>query len=261
VDPSAAAGESDEPAESAPTADTGPYGGQGYAADSTYSAYTGPSAPSAASAPSTVGHAADPAYGNAASYLDADGLPPTQAVPTVEPTAAAEPAPTLSAPEPAGYFNAPSAASSPEASLDSPIPASAHSARSARSAASAPSAPSAGSPAQDSGVGYSVRLTFSDGSSLRLSSDAVLGRKPQIVAEEENAVSVPLIDPLKSSSRVHLRMRLHPEGVSVEDAGSGNGTRVEHEGRLYDAQPGQPFWVVPGDTIWLGEVPVVIELG
>jgi hypothetical protein len=110
-------------------------------------------------------------------------------------------------------------------------------------------------------VGYSVRLTFSDGSSLRLSSDAVLGRKPQIVAEEENAVSVPLIDPLKSSSRVHLRMRLHPEGVSVEDAGSGNGTRVEHEGRLYDAQPGQPFWVVPGDTIWLGEVPVVIELG
>jgi hypothetical protein len=127
-------------------------------------------------------------------------------------------------------------------------------------AATLPSASSPAAPVRPE-LGYTVRLTFSDGSSMRVASDAVLGRKPQRIAEEEQLIPVALLDPLKSSSRVHLRMRLSTEGVSVEDAGSGNGTRVEHEGRLYDAQPGQPFWVVPGDTVWLGEVPVVIELG
>ena len=137
---------------------------------------------------------------------------------------------------------------------DAPVDASAGV---ASASSPAPSAQSAGHPE----LGYTVRLGFGDGSSVRIDTDAILGRKPQLKAAEENLISVPLIDPLKSSSRVHLRMRLRAEGVSVEDAGSGNGTRVEHEGRLYDAQPGQPFWVVPGDTVWLGEVPVSIELG
>lgn len=136
----------------------------------------------------------------------------------------------------------------PSAPAQSPVPS---------AASPAPSARSAGQP----DLGYTVRLLFGDGSSVRVASDAALGRKPQLIAAEENLISVPVIDPLKSSSRVHLRMRLRAEGVSVEDAGSGNGTRVEHEGRLYDAQAGQPFWVVPGDTVWLGEVPVAIELG
>lgn len=124
----------------------------------------------------------------------------------------------------------------------------------------APSAPSAAPPARQAPA-YRVLLEFSDGSQVMLDDDAVLGRKPEQAAVEDDLIAVPLVDPLKSASRVHLRFYLTPQGVNVVDAGSGNGTRVEHEGTMYECTPGQPFWIEPGDRLWLGEVPIAVALG
>lgn len=111
------------------------------------------------------------------------------------------------------------------------------------------------------GVNYRVVLTFADGSGVMLASDAVLGRKPEAAAAAEGLVAVPLVDPVKSSSRVHLRLFLRPQGVHVVDADSGNGTSVEHDGVAYECVPGQAFWIEPGDRLWLGDVPVEVSLG
>lgn len=166
-----------------------------------------------------------------------------------EPGAEPSPQPADLRPLPAGAMGAapiPGNGPSPEArsldalSFDGPIPQ---------------------QPAQGGGVPYRVALTFSDGSSVLLDSDAVLGRKPEAVAAQEGLVAVPLIDPVKSSSRVHLRLRLRPEGVHVVDAGSGNGTTVEHEGAVYACEPHSAFWIEPGDRLWLGDVPVEVSLG
>ena len=119
-------------------------------------------------------------------------------------------------------------------------------------------APAPGEPR--SAVGYAVLLTFGDGSAVIVDEDAVLGRKPLEVAAEENLLAVPLNDPLKTSSRVHLRMFLTPQGVNIVDAHSGNGTAVEHAGVRYDAQPGQAFWIEPGDRLRLGDVSVDVAL-
>lgn len=115
-------------------------------------------------------------------------------------------------------------------------------------------------PGPVSAHGYSVLLSFGDGSAVIVDDDAVLGRKPERAAQDEDLIAVSLIDPLKSSSRVHLRLYLTPQGVNVIDAGSGNGTSVEHAGVRYDARPHEPFWIEPGDRLWLGEVPVDVSL-
>lgn len=186
--------------------------------------------------------------------------PATEPVPT---SASAYPVPetfsATSSPRSAGSAQAAAPVPAAPVATSAPVPAAP---LPAAPAAPAPIPAAEPAPAQDENVlPFRVRLTFTDGSQQLLDSDAVVGRKPQAVAEAEDVAAVQLLDPMKSSSRVHLRVHLREEGVSVVDAGSGNGTRVEHENRLYDCQVGQPFWVVPGDTVWLGEVPVVIELG
>lgn len=124
----------------------------------------------------------------------------------------------------------------------------------------APIVPPAPAPAPASATGYAVLLTFADQSQVLVSGDAVLGRKPEDAALDEGIIAIPLVDPLKSSSRVHLRLYLTPQGVNVVDAGSGNGTQVEHAGTKYEARPGQPFWIEPGDCLWLGDVPVAVSI-
>lgn len=108
---------------------------------------------------------------------------------------------------------------------------------------------------------YRVLLEFSDGSQVLLDADAVIGRKPEQAALQEDLIAVPLVDPLKSASRVHLRLYMTPQGVNVVDSASGNGTRVEHDGHMYECQAYQPFWIEPGDRLWLGEVPIGVSLG
>lgn len=124
----------------------------------------------------------------------------------------------------------------------------------------APSASSAAAPERQAPT-YRVLLEFSDGSQVMLDDDAVLGRKPESAAVQDDLIAVPLVDPLKSASRVHLRLYMTPQGVNVIDAGSGNGTRVEHDGTMYECTAGQPFWIEPGDRLWLGEVPIAVSLG
>ncbi|RII42776.1 FHA domain-containing protein [Galactobacter valiniphilus] len=130
----------------------------------------------------------------------------------------------------------------------------------AAAASTLPPEPQAGADYPAPLHGYSVLLTFADGSAVIVDDDAVLGRKPQETADAEGLIGVPLVDPLKSSSRVHLRLFLTPQGVNVVDAGSGNGTSVEHAGARYDAKPHEPFWIEPGDRLWLGEVPIDVSL-
>ncbi|WP_147433612.1 FHA domain-containing protein [Galactobacter caseinivorans] len=124
----------------------------------------------------------------------------------------------------------------------------------------APSSASAATPERQAPT-YRVLLEFSDGSQVMLDDDAVLGRKPEQAAVQDDLIAVPLVDPLKSASRVHLRLFMTPQGVNVVDADSGNGTRVEHEGTMYECTAGQPFWIEPGDRLWLGEVPIAVSLG
>jgi len=140
----------------------------------------------------------------------------------------------------------------------SPIDAPAESAASRAAASLTPLPAATGGPARP--VGYAVLLTFADGSAVVVDEDAVIGRKPLEVAAAEGLLAVPLVDPVKTSSRVHLRMYLTPQGVNVVDARTGNGTAVEHAGVRYDARPGQPFWIEPGDRLWLGDVSVDVSL-
>jgi hypothetical protein len=78
-------------------------------------------------------------------------------------------------------------------------------------------------------------------------------RPEQTIGRGRRAV-IALPDP--NASRVHARLRLGPEGASIEDLGSKNGVRVN--GVRIERRP---FAVRPRDELLIGETAVAIEVG
>lgn len=102
----------------------------------------------------------------------------------------------------------------------------------------------------------SVALTFSTGERVHVTGRAVIGRKPQSTAQNAGAQAVEIHDDTRSVSRVHLTLDVDRHGVTVTDAGSGNGSSLERGGARLPLREGKPAQVHPGDRIWLGEVSV-----
>jgi len=102
----------------------------------------------------------------------------------------------------------------------------------------------------------SVALTFSTGERVSVTGRAVIGRKPQSTAQNAGAQAIEVHDDTRSVSRVHLTLDVDRHGVTVTDAGSGNGSSLERGGARVPLREGKPAQVHPGDRIWLGEVSV-----
>ncbi|MGW2660250.1 FHA domain-containing protein [Nocardia tengchongensis] len=98
-------------------------------------------------------------------------------------------------------------------------------------------------------------LVLDDGMTFMLAADAVVGRDPEL-SEPARAGLLPLRidDSSGGMSRAHAEIRLLNWDVTIVDRGSTNGTRVRPPGyrdwvRL---QPNQPFTLIPGAEIMLG---------
>ncbi|MGO2660652.1 MAG: FHA domain-containing protein [Mycetocola reblochoni] len=97
-------------------------------------------------------------------------------------------------------------------------------------------------------------LRDDDGIAFRVGGDTVLGRRPDAYAQAEGLASIAVDDPLRSVSRVHLRLRPDASAVlSVTDTGSANGTRIERDGGVLELVAGQPAFVRSGEVLWVGE--------
>ncbi|MFE5289049.1 FHA domain-containing protein [Nocardia sp. NPDC056611] len=98
-------------------------------------------------------------------------------------------------------------------------------------------------------------LVLDDGMTFMLAADAVVGRDPEL-SEPARGGLLPLRidDSSGGMSRAHAEIRLVNWDVTIVDRGSTNGTRVRPPGyrdwvRL---QPNQPFTLVPGAEVMLG---------
>jgi len=122
----------------------------------------------------------------------------------------------------------------------------------AQSTPAVPAAPVV--PAAAPSAGSTVVLSFSTGDRVIVVGNAVIGRKPQSEALNSGAQSIPIDDPKRSLSRVHLLLNVDSRGATVTDPGSANGSSLERAGVTARLVEGQPTVVLPGDRLWLGDV-------
>ncbi len=164
------------------------------------------------------------------------GVPPVPSGLTPPPTRPAAPAPpTASAPgADAAPVPLPSRWEAPGAPKSEPAP-------SAR-------------PTQVSVRPAALTIAFSTGDRVTVSGPAVIGRRPQSTAQNSGAQAVEVHDTSRSVSRVHLLLGFDDSGVSVTDAGSGNGSSLERGGVRTPLREGRTAQVLPGDRLWLGDV-------
>ncbi|MEY2430665.1 MAG: hypothetical protein QOC92_390 [Acidimicrobiaceae bacterium] len=108
-------------------------------------------------------------------------------------------------------------------------------------------------------------LVLSDGNSVPVDRDMVLGRDPlshdDVVAGRAKAVAIN--DPELSVSRAHAEIRLDGWDVKVTDCGSSNGTEIVRPDSP-DAtrlEPGQATTIVPGTKLVLGKYTVTFSAG
>lgn len=99
-------------------------------------------------------------------------------------------------------------------------------------------------------------IRFDDGTEVEITGPLVLGRRPadDRVIEGEPARAVPLDDPEKVLSRNHAEIHIRDWQVQVVDRDSMNHTFLEPPGQeLFRIPPAEPFAIVPGTRISLGE--------
>ncbi|GIG20559.1 hypothetical protein Cch01nite_12830 [Cellulomonas chitinilytica] len=97
-------------------------------------------------------------------------------------------------------------------------------------------------------------LTLDDGRWTEVRGPGVVGRSPQVAADERYDHVVTIDDTTRSVSRTHARFGVSPAGFWVQDAGSGNGTIVVlPDGRAVLAPQGARTPVPVGATVRLGE--------
>ncbi|GAA2442380.1 hypothetical protein GCM10009857_02230 [Agromyces soli] len=105
-----------------------------------------------------------------------------------------------------------------------------------------------------------VELLFSTGQRVVVEGAAVVGRKPADTALAMGARAVEVLDDTRSVSRVHLFLEVAGGGITVGDAGSANGSRLERGGREIELESaGTRVPAVIGDTVWLGDLSFVIQ--
>jgi pSer/pThr/pTyr-binding forkhead associated (FHA) protein len=102
----------------------------------------------------------------------------------------------------------------------------------------------------------SVQLAFSTGERVVVAGRAIIGRQPHSSAQNEGAQAIEVRDDTRSVSRVHLTVEVDERGVTIADAGSGNGSDLERNGVRMPLREGRPTTVHPGDRIWIGEVSI-----
>lgn len=103
----------------------------------------------------------------------------------------------------------------------------------------------------------SVELVIGSGQRMRVTGKVVLGRQPADTARTMGARSVPVPDDTRSVSRVHLFLEVEGGKVTVADAGSANGSRLQRGGTMYQLESGgAPVQAAPGDVVWLGDISV-----
>ncbi|GAA2714086.1 FHA domain-containing protein [Actinoplanes palleronii] len=99
-------------------------------------------------------------------------------------------------------------------------------------------------------------LLLDDGSTLRLDTDYVVGRDPDVdddvAAQRANPMRI--TGPASGVSRRHVRVRLEGWHVAVVDLNSANGTLLHRPGAARPEQltPGVPAVITPGTRIDLG---------
>lgn len=105
-----------------------------------------------------------------------------------------------------------------------------------------------------------AELVFSTGQRVRVAGNAVIGRKPAQTAQATGAQAIEVEDDTRSMSRVHLFLELNDGVMVVGDAGSSNGSGVQRDGVLVPLESGgTKVEVMPGDTVWVGDVNFVIH--
>jgi hypothetical protein len=102
-------------------------------------------------------------------------------------------------------------------------------------------------------------LVLEDGSSIELDRPVIVGRQPvlrsPVTAKAQTPRLVPLPDPDKMLSRVHLELCLDDWRVSVVDRDSRNGSVVELPGQpAVKLRPGEPFVITAGTKLTLGDI-------
>lgn len=97
-------------------------------------------------------------------------------------------------------------------------------------------------------------LRFSNGVSIELTDQVLVGRNPSSAAASEGIPGLVVDDDERSVSRVHAHLQVIGDELWVTDRGSGNGTRIERGGRTIDCSGGTPTPARAGDRVWVGSV-------
>jgi len=89
---------------------------------------------------------------------------------------------------------------------------------------------------------------------------AVIGRKPADTALAMGVQGIEVADDTRSVSRVHLFLDLDDGVITVGDAGSIARPGVERNGAVAQLESaGTRVEVVPGDTVWVGDISFAIR--
>ncbi len=102
-------------------------------------------------------------------------------------------------------------------------------------------------------------VPLTGGAPVELSSTTVVGRDPDNISDYPGAACVSLKDANRSISKTHAALALAPGGLWLTDLHSTNGTRVEEDGRVTVAKPGESIPVPTGATIVLGSAAYRVE--
>ncbi len=212
---------------------------------------TPPSSPAMASGPLASVPPADPtppssaamASGPLASVPSADPTPPSSAAMASGPLASvpsADPTPPSSAAMASGPGTDPGPAAHPVVSASSPSAARGRHRHT-----------------EDPRANRLVPLT--GGAPIKLESTTVVGRDPDNISDYPGAACVSLNDVTRSISKTHAALALAPGGLWITDLHSTNGTRIEEEGHVTVARPGESIPVPTGATIVLGSAAYRVE--
>ena len=212
---------------------------------------TPPSSPAVASGPLASVPSADPtplssaamASGPLASVPSADPTPLSSAAMASGPLASvpsADPTPLSSAAMASGPGTDPGPAAHPVVSASSPSAARGRHRHT-----------------EDPRANRLVPLT--GGAPIKLESTTVVGRDPDNISDYPGAACVSLNDVTRSISKTHAALALAPGGLWITDLHSTNGTRIEEEGHVTVARPGESIPVPTGATIVLGSAAYRVE--
>ena len=102
-------------------------------------------------------------------------------------------------------------------------------------------------------------VPLTGGAPIKLESTTVVGRDPDNISDYPGAACVSLNDVTRSISKTHAALALAPGGLWITDLHSTNGTRIEEEGHVTVARPGESIPVPTGATIVLGSAAYRVE--